>query len=85
MSTIVSADQTQYNISNLAAFTRYNIFVEAVGINNLIGMPSTVMSERTNSTTTPILPPPTIQTPSPTANTFVFNLPPATFPTGPLK
>ena len=80
----VPSSQTQYNISNLSPFTHYNIFIEAIG--NVVGNASSVVPQRTNSTTTVINTDETsTSTPPTSATTFVYDLPPATFTTGPLK
>ena len=83
-STTVDITNTEYNISGLTAYTNYSIFVEALGM-NVTGMISTEIVERTNATVPIVAIPPTVTPPTTTVNSFVFDLPPATNRTGPLK
>ena len=83
-STTVEVTQTEYNISGLIPYTNYSIFVESLGDMNITGLISTEKVVRTNATI-PTIDVPTATSPTTTDNSFIFDLPPATFSTGPLK
>ena len=72
------------NITGLEVFTNYSIFVVAIGIK--IGDMGEEIQQRTNASRVMFeSPTSTVQIAAPTANSFVFDLPPPTITTGPLK
>ena len=79
-------DNEQLIIPNLKPFTYYTIYVTAVGASGLSSADGTMIVQRTNATNPEVVELPTGEpTPEPTTDTITIVLPPASFPTGPLK